>query len=369
MKDELGMKAGDGIVDTRGALGNTLLTKPFRTRHLMPSHLLESATDGSEIHGGDVVKRSYGLPLAVSVLVLLWFYGFESRFGANRGQSAFTWIWSAWNEENDYEHGFLFPLIIAGLVIHRFKALKEAAGKGSLWGLAVVLVGALFYAAAYRTLQPRVAMGALPFLLWGSAWYLWGNKVAKILFLPLFFFWLAIPLPSFQQATNQLQLLATSMAHQGASLFGVETLVQGNMISSAHGDWEPLKIAKGCSGIRSLMALLMISGAWACVADIAPWKRAVLFLSAVPLAIIGNSLRVTSIFVIGEYGNAAWARGTWHDWSGLLLFYPFSLMLLLVIHSVLEGGLPWKKAKRQLRRVVVTRTESGEESKPSISES
>ena len=45
---------------------------------------------------------------------------------------------------------------------------------------------------------------------------------------PLFFFWLAIPLPSFQQATTHLQLLATSMAHHGAALFGVETIVQGN---------------------------------------------------------------------------------------------------------------------------------------------
>jgi exosortase len=213
------------------------------------------------------------------------------------------------------------------------------------------------YAAAYRTLQPRVAVGALPILLWGSALYLWGWAVARMLFLPLFFFWLAIPLPSFQQATTHLQLMATSFAHHGASLFGVETLVQGNMISSANGGWEPLEIAKGCSGIRSLMALLMISGAWACIAEMALWKRAVLFLSAIPLAILGNALRVVSIFVIAEYGNAHWARTTWHDWSGLLLFYPISLMLLLGIHSLLEGGLPWKKSgARKVRRVVVTRS-------------
>ena len=93
------------------------------------------------------------------------------------------------------------------------------------------------------------------------------------------------------------------------------------------------------------MALLMISAAWAYVAKMAMWKKVVLFLSAFPLAILGNSLRVISIFVIAEYGDADWARTTWHDWSGLLLFYPFSLMLLLVIHSLLEGGLPWKQAE------------------------
>jgi len=290
-------------------------------------------------------------------LVLLWFYAGETRFGPGRHQTALSWLWSAWNPENDFEHGPMFPLIIAGLIYHRYARLKAAVGNANFLGLLVVVFGAVLYAAAYRTLQPRVAVGALPILLWGSALYLWGWAVARMLFLPLFFFWLAIPLPSFQQATTHLQLMATSFAHHGASLFGVETLVQGNMISSANGGWEPLEIAKGCSGIRSLMALLMISGAWACIAEMALWKRAMLFLSAIPLAIFGNALRVVSIFVIAEYGNAEWARSTWHDWSGLLLFYPISLMLLLSIHSLLEGGLPWKKSgARKVRRMVVSRS-------------
>jgi exosortase len=317
------------------------------------------ASDGPNIPGEASLTRLYWGPLLAALLVLFWFYGIEARYGSNRDNSALTWLWSAWNGENDYEHGPLFPLIIGGLIVHRFKSLKAAAAVGSAWGLMAVVAGALFYAVAYRTLQPRVAIGALPFLLWGSAWYLWGWRVAKILLFPLFFFWLAIPLPNFQQATSQLQLLATSMAHQGAALCGVETLVQGNQIASTHGGWEPLEIAKGCSGIHSLMALLMISGAWACLADMALWKRAVLFLSAFPLAILGNALRVTSIFVIAEYGDATWARQTWHDWSGLLLFYPFSLMLLLVIHALLEGGLPWRQAnRRKLQRVMVTRPDA-----------
>lgn len=296
-------------------------------------------------------------PIVAAALLLLWFYAGEARYGAGRFQTALSWLWSAWNLENDFEHGPMFPLIIAGLIYHRYARLKGAVGNANFLGLLVVLIGAVLYAAAYRTLQPRVAVGALPILLWGSALYLWGWAVARMLFLPLFFFWLAIPLPSFQQATTHLQLMATSFAHHGASLFGVETIVQGNMISSANGGWEPLEIAKGCSGIRSLMALLMISGAWACIAEMALWKRAVLFLSAIPLAILGNSLRVISIFVIAEYGNANWARTTWHDWSGLLLFYPISLAMLLGIHSLLEGGLPWKKyGARKVRRVVVTRS-------------
>lgn len=330
----------------------------------MPTHPFEPAVDGLPSTSGETMNRSWWVPMILGVVILVWFYGFEKRY-TEGSQSAFDWIWSAWNEDTDYEHGPLFPLVIAGLVFYRMKSLRAVVSAGCGWGLAVVLFGALLYAAGYRTLQPRVAMGALPFLLWGSALYFWGWRVAKMLLFPLFFFWLAIPLPNFQQATTHLQLFATTMAHHGSALFGVDTVVQGTAISSARGAWDPLEIAKGCSGIRSLMALLMISGAWAYIADMALWKRVVLFLAAFPLAILGNSLRVISIFVIGEYGDAKWARHTWHDWSGLLLFYPISLFLLLVLHSLLEGGLPWRKGRRrQLRRVVVSRGDDGVQPEP-----
>jgi exosortase len=300
---------------------------------------------------GDLIPRIAAL---ASLAILIWFFCFEVRYGPGNTRSAVGWLKSSWNPATDYEHGNLVVFVMFGLIIYRFKEIRASIQPGSLWGLISVIVGCLFYIAAYRTIQPRIAVAGLPFLLWGSAHFLWGWRVAKLLAFPLFFLWIAIPLPTFQQATTHLQLLATSLAHHGSGLLGVETYTKGTTILPVHGDWKPLSIAHGCSGIRSLMALLMISAAWAYVAKMAMWKKILLFLSAFPLAIIGNALRVISIFVIAEYGDAQWAATTWHDWSGLLLFYPFSLLLLLVIHSTLEGGLPWKaNQRRQLRRTQV----------------
>ncbi|MEI7912276.1 MAG: exosortase/archaeosortase family protein [Verrucomicrobiota bacterium] len=289
------------------------------------------------------IRRDIWAAVAFSTAILIGFYGMVPLFGSERAQSALGWLRSAWNGDNDFEHGLIFPFLIAGLIFHRQKELSAAVGKGSGWGLLAVAAGALCYVLAFRTLQPRIAVGGLPLMLWGAAGYLWGSRVARILSFPLFFFWLSIPIPSFQQATMQLQLVATSLAHHGAGWCGVATYTKGTEIFPVKGDWPPLTIAGGCSGIHSLMALLMISAAWAYVAKISVWKKALLFSAAVPLAILGNALRVTSIFVIAEYGNAKWARETWHDWSGLLLFYPFSLVLLLGLHSLLEGGVPWKR--------------------------
>ena len=319
----------------------------------------KSAPYKSQMSEQKTTKAIFWISLLIATVILYWFYGIVPRYGPARDQSAFDWIiYSAWNAENDYEHGKLFPFVVVGLIIYRFKDLKSAISGSDYRGYLVILLGTLLYIVSYRTLQPRVAMGALPFILLGSSWVLWGWQVAKMLAFPLFFFWLAIPLPGFQQATTHLQLLATSMAHHGSGLFGVETYVEGTKVLPIKGNWEPLDIAAGCSGIRSLMALLMISAAWAYIAKMALWKKVFLFLMAFPLAILGNALRVISIFVIAEYGDAKWAAGTWHDWSGLLLFYPFSLLILLMLHSLLEGGLPWKKAsQRQLRRVSVTRSD------------
>lgn len=313
--------------------------------------------------GSSRAAIDWGLWISVGIttLVLIWFFCIETRYGSKHNCSSLSWLRSTWHGGTDYEHGKLVPFVIIGLIVYRFKDLRASIQPGSMWGLASIVFGCLLYLAAYRTLQPRVAVGGLPFIVWGIALYLWGWQVAKILAFPVFFIWIAIPLPSFQQATTHLQLLATSLAHHGSGLFGVETYIKGTMVLPVEGDWKPLSIAHGCSGIRSLMALFMISAAWAFVAKFALWKKAVLFLSAIPLAILGNALRIISIFLIAEYGDQKWASTTWHDWSGLLLFYPFSMFLLLVVHSLLEGGLPWKTGKRrQVRRVSVQKNPSTE---------
>ena len=302
-------------------------------------------------------SRELWAAVVCSSAILIWFFGMVPLFGAERAESALGWLRSAWNSDNDFEHGLIFPFLIAGLLIYRHNELRASVKNGSFWGLLGVLAGVLCYVLAFRTVQPRVAIAGLPILLWGAAWFLWGWQVAKIVSFPLFFFWLAIPLPGFQQATMHLQLLATSLAHHGAGWCGVATYTQGTDILPVKGDWPPLSIAGGCSGIHSLMALMMISAAWAYMAKISLWKKGLLFFSAVPLAIVGNALRVTSIFVIAEYGDAKWARETWHDWSGLLLFYPFSLALMLGLHSLLEGAVPWRTPQhKQLRRLVVSRS-------------
>jgi len=310
----------------------------------MHGESLDSAADRGPVKPGAIPTGSLVVCL-VCLAVVVAFYFFVPASGWGNFSTAGWWK-SSWNKENDYEHGFLVPVIMLGLIGSQWKKLREVAGPGHWSGLLVLLLGCLFYLAGQRAGQPRLTVGGLPMILWGGSLFMWGWRAARLLFFPFFFLWLAIPVPEFKQATTHLQILSTQLAQWGSGLFGIETIVRGTQIHSLAGKWGALEIDEGCGGIRSLMALIMISSVWAYLAPMPMWKRVILCLSAFPLAILGNMMRLTSIFVISEYGSDAFASGTWHDWAGLLIFYPISLVLLLGVHSLLEGGLPWRRQKK-----------------------
>ncbi len=284
------------------------------------------------------------------IALVVYFYGFVPTANTE-GQSSAFWLYKNWSPLQDYEHGWMVPTLSLYMLWHTCRGLRGPGFRPSLHGLWLIIPGALLALVAVRTSQARLALAGVPFLLTGATWYFWGRDMARRCAFPFFFLWLAVPLPGFQQATVWMQLLAAKIAHWGAGLCGVETVVEGTSVGSADGSWDTYSIAGGCSGMRSLMALVMLSFAWGYLASgLALWKRATLALSAIPLAILANAFRVCSIFVFAEYVNPAFAGKTWHDWSGLLFFFPASLLGLTLLHGLLAGELPFFH-----KRHVVTR--------------
>jgi exosortase len=300
--------------------------------------------------------------LIACAIVLLAFFLFVPGYGPGRELSLLRVLYDSWNYETRYEHGVMFPFIILGLFLHQWKNIRSSVRDGEWQGLLLLGVGCLLFVAAHRVIQWRVGVGSLPFIVSGLIWYLCGRRTFLLTCFPVFYLWLSIPVPDIQQATVPLQNISISLAQSICKVFGVDTIASGSVIYSTSQKWNPLTVDEMCSGIRSLMALLMISCAWAYLAPMKLWKRGLLIASALPIAILGNGLRVASIFIIAEYGNPKFAEKTWHDHSGLLLFYPISLLLMMGLHTILEGGLPWKQ--RTVRRTVVRNTQGTAMSTP-----
>lgn len=212
--------------------------------------------------------------LVVSTLLLALNYLAFPEFGSFGNENSIQWLISSWNKQTDYEHGWLVVPIIVFMLYHARKKIAQAPRRMDWRGLILFIPAIMLLMLSFRVGQPRVAVGALPLILLGGAWYLAGPQTARLCAFPLLFFWLCIPLPSFQQATVGLQIIATELGHWGASIFGVDTYLQGTNIRSTGGHWDAFNIAGGCSGMRSLMALLMLSAAWAYLSDLKFWKNA-----------------------------------------------------------------------------------------------
>ena len=70
-----------------------------------------------------------------------------------------------------------------------------------------------------------------------------------------------------------------------------------------------LRIENPCSGLRSLLALLATGALFASLQPAGWWRRVLLVLLAVPIAMAGNALRITLLVLVAHYVGVKQARG------------------------------------------------------------
>ena len=290
---------------------------------------------------GDWAKRD---PIAVLLLVtitatLVYFFGFVKLF-TNGSLSTWIWAWQAWNPETNYEHAKIIPLITVFLVWYARDKLKVAPVGTSRWGWLFIGVGLFLFVAGARTLQARLALTALPFLLFGVVLCVWGRHVARILLFPIAFLFFMVPLNFLTQATTKLQFIETGVASAICNFFGLAVYTVGTSVNAANEAFH-FQIDEGCSGIRSLMAIAMLSAVYGHLSQNRLWKKLAIFAAALVFAIIGNTGRLVSIMLIARFFGQDLAGGPYHVISGYLSF-PFAIAAMLLFGKLLninaQGG-------------------------------
>ena len=290
----------------------------------------------------------YALPLTMIALVVLFFWLIYPVYPntSTSKDRVVIWMMDAWRK--DFIHGWAVPVLFVVFISMAWRTMKEEPVVPSNLGLLGVAFGLLLFIGSVRTLQPRLALFGIPFLMIGGVYFVYGWKVARHVIFPAFFWYFAISLPGLQQATNGLQVAVTKSCYHVGTFLGMELINSGNNITPVNNDWETLDIAEGCSGIRSLMALVMIAAIYAYFTQKKVWKMAVLFACSLPLALIANFLRIFTIIVIAEMGFSKFAAGAYHDWAGLLFFFPIALAGLFLVDKLLN----WKENRKVVRKRV-----------------
>jgi len=129
-----------------------------------------------------------------------------------------------------------------------------------------------------------------------------------------------------------MKLFSSSIAERAIHALGISVLREGNILILAS---TTLEVADACSGLRSLTSLLALSAALAYLSSHTRWKKWLLFISACPIAILVNIIRlVLTAGLASRFGEAV-AQGFLHEFSGWLIFL-LGLAMLVSTHSLLS---------------------------------
>ena len=276
--------------------------------------------------------------LAGCVGTVVYFLGFYFAF-RNGEETAALWASRAWNSQNNQEHSWFILPIAIWLVWHHRDEIRRARKEPSNAGLAWVLAGVFTFILAVRTLQPRVAIVALPLLIYGGVRYLWGRETGRVFIFPCLFLLFMVPVGGFVQGTVSLQLLVSSAVKALSALIGVRIEAVGTTLRAVDGSFN-FDIAEGCSGIRSLMAMITLSALYVHFTQRETWKQWVIFGGSMLFALIGNVGRVFSVVVVARFVSEKIAGGLYHDYSGFV-FFPVAVGAMLGFAKLLN--MDWRR--------------------------
>jgi exosortase D (VPLPA-CTERM-specific) len=247
--------------------------------------------------------------LILGAITLVYAFSFESL----------KYVAQQWSSREEYGYAYIIPGVVLFMIWQKRESLERLQLEGSWAGLALLLVGlglailgelsTLFIVVQYSVLIVLAAL-ALTFMGWQGF---------KLIWVPLLLLAFMIPLPQFlyQEVSAQSQLLSSQLGVAFIKLFGISVYLSGNVIDL--GTYK-LQVAEACSGLRYLFPLMALGFIAAYFFKGALWKRAIIFLSTIPITILMNSFRIGVIGILVEHWGRSMAEGFLHDFEGWAIF-------------------------------------------------
>jgi exosortase len=245
-----------------------------------------------------------------------------------------------WNHDPNYSHGFLIPLVSGYLIWQHRKTLALQKINPSNWGLLWVLFGLVMYVTANIAAELYTMRVSILVVLSGIVISLFGLPTFKIVLFPIAYLLFMIPVPYiiYNLIAFPLKMFVTLQAEVLLHLISIPVLREGNVLHMATG---PLEVVDACSGMRSLISLLALGAILGYFTLTSNLHRGILFVSAIPIAVLTNILRVTFTGVLAHYYGQKVAEGFLHEFSGLAVFITALICLVGI-----GGSLKWIKLQK-----------------------
>ncbi len=245
-----------------------------------------------------------------------------------------------WLNSPEYNYGPLVPLISALMLwrdLSRTDASLAGARGGGWLGVVLALLGLLFGLIEFLS-QTRFPGQLGLFLTIVGIIVAWlGERRAARVWPALVFLFFALPQAAALQValTAGLQLVSSIGAVAIIRLFDIPVLREGNIIDLGQ---IQLQVAEACSGLRYLFPLATFAFLCAYLYIGHPVKKAVIFLSSVPITILMNIVRIAVTGLLVEQYGAAAAQGFFHYFEGWIVYCLCLALLFLEMKALCYVG-------------------------------
>ena len=218
-----------------------------------------------------------------------------------------------------YSHGYLVPFVTAYLIWRKREELSTLTPQSSFIGLPLIIAGLLIYTVSYFLEVNFFGYVSFLIVLFGIVIYLGGWKVTRALLFPLLFLIFMIPLPKvvILAISFEMKMLASEISSWLVNLAGIETSVSGSRIFYPGGF---LWVGDPCSGLRSLISFLALGTVVVQLTSGKAWKKTVLFISVIPIALLSNVVRIFVLTVASYFYGSQIVDGFLHDFMGFMVF-------------------------------------------------
>ena len=243
----------------------------------------------------------------------------------------------SWQGQEEYSYGFLIPFISAFLIWQRKEFLRQIPFHGSWAGVAVTGIGLLFFALGYVSAVYSIVQYSFVIVLTGLALAFMGLPAFRMIWVAFVVLMFMVPLPGFlnNSLSNEFQLLSSRLGVGFIRMLGISVFLEGNVVDL--GAYK-LQVVEACSGLRYLYPLMTFGFITGYFYKSAWWKRAVIFLSTIPITILMNSFRIGVIGVTVQYWGTSMAEGFLHDFEGWVVFMACTGVLVLEMWLLTKIG-------------------------------
>jgi exosortase len=288
-----------------------------------PAAVIESPPPAAA--GRVTIGRLTGANRAMLALVTL---GLAIVYGPTVAWLIDRWTMSVWHNA----HGMLIPLLVAYFAFDNLKRRPDLPVRGSAWGFLFFIPAIALHVLDTGIHTQLLSAASIVLALPGLSLLFLGIERTKAIAFPLAFlvFMLPIPLVFTERIHLALRHIATVASGHVSNAVGIPVYWEGTTIHLAH---QTLFVGDACSGFSTLYAACAMAALTAYAA--VGWKRrSLVLLSAVPLAIAANVVRVVLLVAVVHWQGID-VLSTWiHPASGMLTF----ALALPIIFWLGSGG-------------------------------